>query len=256
MRKFLPDTRRDPNAKGKIEMLGFIDYSTTSGIDGVELTGYFMPSPQTREAVNELKLRARMHGLDISGGAIGNNFTNAPSSQERREQLKKTRDWIDRFSELGGPVIRVFGGKPKKRASEKKAVQNIIANMKLACDYAVEKGVMLGMENYDFLIDIDRMLPILEAIDSPWFGVNFDSGNIARTSNPYKELARIAPYTISAQIKVEIPVDGSKEHADLARIINLLKNANYRGYIVLKYERGEDPYKAIPGCLKKLRNLI
>ena len=43
---------------------------------------------------------------------------------------------------------------------------------------------MLGMENHDFLIDIDRMLPILEAIDSPWFGVNYGSGNIARTSNP------------------------------------------------------------------------
>lgn len=184
MRKLLDDTRRAPNAKGKIEMLGFIDYLATLGIDGVELTGYFMPSPQTREAINELKLRARMHGLDISGGAIGINFTNAPSSQERREQLKQTRDWIDRYSELGGPVIRVFGGKPNKWVSEKQAVQNIIANMKLACDYAGEKGVMLGMENHDFLIDIDRMLPILEAIDSPWFGVNYGSGNIARTSNP------------------------------------------------------------------------
>ena len=184
MHKLLDDTRRDPNAKGKIEMLGFIDYRATLGIDGVELTGYFMPSPQTREAINELRLRARMHKLDISGGAIGIKFTNAPSSQERREQLKQTRDWIDRYSELGAPVISVFGGKPNKWVSEKQAVQNIIANMKLACDYAGEKGVMLGMENHDFLIDIDRMLPILEAIDSPWFGVNYDSGNIARTSNP------------------------------------------------------------------------
>ena len=91
MRKFLPDKRRDPNAKGKMDMLGFLDYGATLGIDGVELTSYFMPSPQTREAINELKLRAHMHGLDISGGAIGNNFTNAPSSQEGREQLKQTR---------------------------------------------------------------------------------------------------------------------------------------------------------------------
>ena len=256
MRKFLPDTRRDPNAKGEMDMLGFIDYSAMLGIDGVELTGYFMPRPLTREAINELKLRTHMHGLDISSAAIGNNFTNAPSSQEGREQLKHTRYWIDRYSELGAPVIRVFGGKPNKGISEKQAVENIIANMEIACDYAGEKGVMLGMENHDFLIDIGRMLPIIEAVDSPWFGVNFDSGNIARTSNPYKELARIAPYSVNAQIKVEIPVDGKKEHADLARIINLLKNANYRGYIVLEYEGKEDPYKAIPGYLKKLRDLI
>ena len=256
MRKFLPDTRRDPKAKGKMDMLGFIDYGATLGIDGVELTGYFMPSPLTREAINALKLKAHMHGLDISGGAIGNNFTNPPSSQEGRDQQQHTRYWIDRYSELGAPVIRVFGGKPVSGISEEQAVKNIIANMKIACDYAGEKGVMLGMENHDFLIDIDRMLPIVEAVDSPWFGVNFDSGNIAPTSNPYKELARIAPYSINAQIKVEIPVNGKKEHADLARIINILQNANYRGYIVLEYEGGEDPYKAIPGYLKKLRNLI
>jgi len=112
------------------------------------------------------------------------------------------------------------------------------------------------MENHDFLIDIDRMIPIVEAIDSPWFGVCFDSGNIAPTSNPYKELARIAPYSVNAQIKVEIPVNGKKEHTDLARVINILKNAKYRGYVTLEYESAENPYKAIPEYLKKLRNLI
>ncbi len=112
------------------------------------------------------------------------------------------------------------------------------------------------MENHDFLIDIDRMLPIIEAIDSPWFGVCFDSGNIAPTNDPYRELARIAPYSVNAQIKVEIPVNGRKEHAELARIVSILKDANYRGYVTLEYESAEDPYKAIPRYLAELRALI
>jgi len=256
MRKYLPDTRRDPDAKGEMDMLGFVDYAATLGIEGAELTSYFMPSPLTLSEKNALKLRAHMLGLDISGGAIGNNFTYAPGSKEGLAQMRYTREWIDHYADIGAPVIRVFGGKPPGSISEKQAVQNIMTNMRIACDYAADKGVILGMENHDFLIDIDRMLPIIEAIDSPWFGVCFDSGNIAPTSNPYKELARIAPYSVNAQIKVEIPVNGKKEHTDLARVINILKNANYRGYVTLEYESTEDPYKAIPEYLKKLRNLI
>jgi sugar phosphate isomerase/epimerase len=238
MRRYLPDTRKDPKAVGEMDMLGFIDYASTLGIDAVELTGYFMPYPLKNDAINQLKLRAHIHGLDISGGAIGNNFTH------------------DYYSALGAPVIRVFGGKPARGVDEKRAVKNIIANMRLACDYAGDKGVILGMENHDFLIDIDRMLPIIEAVDSPWFGVNFDSGNIAPTSDPYHELARIAPYAVNAQIKVEIPVNGKKVPADLGRVIRILRKAKYAGYITLEYEGSEEPRKAIPKHLAELRALI
>lgn len=256
MRKYLPDTRKNPEAKGEMDMLGFIDYAATLGVEGAELTSYFMPSPLSLSEKNALKLRAHMLGLDISGGAIGNNFTYEPGSEEGLAQMRYTREWIDHYADIGAPVIRVFGGKPPRSISEERAVENIKTNMRIACDYAGVKGVILGMENHDFLIDIDRMIPIVEAIDSPWFGVCLDSGNIAPTSNPYKELARIAPYSVNAQIKVEIPVNGKKEHTDLARVINILKNANYRGYVTLEYESAENPYKAIPEYLKKLRNLI
>ncbi len=256
MRKYLPDTRKNPDATAEMDMLGFIDYASTLGIDAVELTGYFLPHPLTDAKIHALKRRAHIHGLAISGGAIGNNFTHAPSSEAGRRQLQYTRYWIDRYALMGAPVIRVFGGKPVEGTSEKQAVANIIANMKLACDYAGEKGVMLGMENHDFLTDIDRMLPIVEAVDSDWFGVNFDSGNIAPTDDPYRELARIAPYSVNAQIKVDIPVNGKKVEADLGRVIRILKEASYKGYITLEYEGREEPRQAIPKHLAELRALI
>lgn len=256
MRQFLPDTRRDPSATAEMDMVGFIDYAAGLGIDAVELTGYFMPYPLTTDAINKLRHVAHMHGLDISGGAIGNNFTHAPGSPEGRGQLQHVRMWIDAYSLMGAPVIRVFGGKPVKGVSEEQAVDNIIANLGIACDYAGEKGVILGIENHDFLTDVDRLLPIVKAVDSPWFGVNFDSGNIAPTSDPYAKLARIAPYAVNAQVKVAIPVDGEKQEADLGRIIRILQDAGYRGYITLEYEEKEDPYTAIPRYLKQLRKII
>lgn len=256
MRKFLPDTRRNPAATGEMDMFGFIDYGASLGVDAVELTGYFMPHPLTNDLLNEMKRRAHLHGLGISGGAIGNNFTNDPGSSEGRSQLQHVRDWVDHYAVLGAPVIRIFGGKPTKGVSEEQAVRNIISNIGIACDYAGRKGVILAIENHDFLTDVDRLLPIVKAIDSPWFGVNFDSGNIAPTSDPYSKLEQIAPYSVNAQIKIDIPVDGKRQPADLSRIIKILKKANYTGYITLEYEGKEDPYKAIPEYLAELRGLL
>ena len=49
---------------------------------------------------------------------------------------------------------------------------------------------------------IDRMLPALKAIDSPWFGVNLDSGNVDDT-DVYPQLQKIVPYAVNVQLKVE-----------------------------------------------------
>jgi sugar phosphate isomerase/epimerase len=100
------------------------------------------------------------------------------------------------------------------------------------------------------------MLKIIAAVDdSPWFGVNFDSGNF-RTDDPYRDLARIAPYAVNAQIKTAVTIDGQKQPADLKRIIDILKAADYRGYVALEYEEREDPFTNIPRHLAELTELI
>jgi sugar phosphate isomerase/epimerase len=177
-----------------------------------------------------------------------------------REELKilekMDKEWIDHYADLGAPVIRVFGGRPPKGLDEKTAIKHIIANLNTACEYAAKKGVMLAMENHDFTVDIDKFMVIIKEVDSPWFGVNLDSGNLAKTDDPYRELARIAPYAVNAQIKVEIPRNGKREKADLEKVVKVLKDAGYSGYVVLEYEDKENPYDAIPGYLDQLAKLL
>lgn len=255
MRQFLPNYRGNPRPAAKpLDMLKFIDFCAGLDLDAVELTSYFLPDPCPAELVNEIKRRCHVLGLDISGGAIGNNFS-YPEGPELDKQFAYTERWIKTYAAMGVPVIRVFAGHPKKGADERAAVKNIIRNLKRACDIAAEHGVILGMENHDFTTHIDRYLEILAAVDSPWLGANLDSGNLANTADPYADLARIAPYTVNAQIKVEIPVNGKREPADYSRLIAILKNAGYRGYVVLEYE-AKDPYTEIPRHLKALRSAI
>ena len=50
--------------------------------------------------------------------------------------------------------------------------------------------------------------------------------------------------------------NGKKQEADLKRVINVLKAASFRGYVVLEYEAAEDPKTAVPRYVKELRGLI
>ena len=250
----LHDYRRsEAPAEPEMDMASFLDYCATLHLEAAELTSYFLPQDCSRELALELKNQAHRLGLDISGGAIGNNFAYAPGSPELKKQMAYTEHWIKTYAIMGAPVIRTFAGKPKdKKISKEQAEKNIIANLKTAIEIAAHHGVILGLENHDFTTDIDRLERILDAIDSPWFGLNFDSGNLAKTSDPYGDLKRIAPHTVNAQLKIDIPRDGKKEPADFKRIVNILAEANYKGYLVLEYE-AEAPKKEIPGYLAKLR---
>ena len=39
----------------------------------------------------------------------------------------------------------------------------------------------------------------------------------------------------------------------MSRVVKILRDANYQGYVALEYEAKEDPWKTIPDWLEKLR---
>lgn len=255
-RNHLPSYRNGAKpGKTKMDMAGFIEHAATLDIDAVELTSYFLPDPCPPSLARELQRQAHLLGLDVSGGAIGNNFSFL-DGPELEQQMAYTERWIKTYAAMGAPVIRVFAGYPTTDdLSAADAETNIIRNLRHACTIAAEHGVILGVENHDFTTNIDRMERILAAVDSPWFGLNFDSGNLAETSDPYADLKRIAPHTVNAQIKIDIPRNGTKEPADFNRIVDILGEAGYRGYLVLEYEN-DQPFDEVPYYLGKLRAAI
>jgi sugar phosphate isomerase/epimerase len=251
MRTFLEAKPGTPRA---MDLLGFIDWAATLDTDAVELTSYYFPETVTRDYLNEIKRRCHVNGLDISGGAIRNNFT-LPAGPELEKWFAHLDTWLDHYAAIGAPVIRVFAGVPPKGVTEDEGIRNAIANLKRACGMAATRGVMLGLENHDYLTKIDRMLPIVRAVDSPWFGVNLDSGNVD-ADDPYAELEKIAPYAVNVQVKVEVGPAGRAKPTDMPRVVDLLAKAGFRGYVVLEYEAKPDPYEAVPRHLANLRAAI
>ena len=252
MRQYL---QAKPGTKGAMDLLGFIDYAATVGVDAVELTSYFFPPTFDRAYLNEVKRRCHINGLDISGGAIRNNFTLNDDDPELQKWLTHTDTWLGHYAVLGAPVVRVFSGVPPKGMTEEQGITNGIKNLKKALAFGEKHGVILGLENHDYLTKIDRMLPALKEIDSPWFGVNLDSGNVDAT-DVFPELQKIVPYAVNVQLKVETGPPRQKVPTDVPRFVTMLKDAGYRGYVVLEYESAPEPYDAIPKHLAELREAI
>lgn len=243
-------------AAAEMSLEKFIDYCAGLGIEGTEPTSYYFPKEVTTEYLLSIKERAFRLGLDISGTAIGNDFC-LPEGPERDAQIAMTKEWIDHSAVMGAPVIRIFAGKVPEGDSEDAALERCVAAIDETVAYAATKGVVLGLENHGGITATsETMLRIVEAVKpSPWFGVNFDSGNF-QTADPYGDLERIAPYAVNAQIKVSIKPNGQKERADFARVVAILKDAGYRGYLALEYEEPEPPRDHVPALLEELRALI
>ena len=67
----------------------------------------------------------------------------------------------------------------------------------------------------------------------------------------------VAPHAVTCHIKVEVrgPND-EKTNADIPQIINVLKDANYKGFVSIEYESEEDPKTGVPKFTRIIQNAL
>jgi sugar phosphate isomerase/epimerase len=236
----------------ELTLKDFIDDCAKMGLEGTELTSYYFPKDTTPDYVRALRRHCFRLGLDVSGTAIGNEFGHPPG-EKRDSEIAKTKLWVDYAEILGAPVIRIFAGHQQKDQTEAQAHSLMVSAIEECCDYAGKHGVHLALENHGGpTATAEGLLKFVRDVNSPWFGVNLDSGNF-RADDPYAELAKIAPYALNVQIKVDISVGGKRGPADFKRLAKIMRDANYRGYIVLEYEENENPREQCPKFVDQMR---
>ena len=234
-----------PNKPGSISMGEWFEWVADQGIGAVEPTSYYFYK-EDPAFIHSLKAKAFKLGLDISGTAIRNNFTHMDKSV-RDESISHVKKWVDHSVKLGAPVIRIFAGNKHKQVSDKQALTWAIDCIKECCDYAGEHGTFLAIENHGYLTGTSAdLMKIVDGVNHEWLGVNLDTGNF--TEDPYGNIERMVPHAVNVQLKTEILKSKGKgrEDADIPRIISLLNNGGYRGYVALEFE-GDDG-----GNLKKV----
>jgi sugar phosphate isomerase/epimerase len=239
---------------GQMSLEDFLQKGVEMGLDGVELTAYYFKSTDD-DFLYTIKRKCYRLGLQISATAVGNRFTDADAG-ERAKQIQHVKDWIDISVKLGAPCLRVFAGGVPKGYTEAEARQWTIDGLKECAVHAASRGVLLALENHGGITSTaEQVLDLIKSVNSEWVGVNLDTGNFRQ--DPYGSLARIAPYAVTSHAKTEIPrADGGKEEANFSKIIGLLKEQGYRGYLSIEYEAAEDPMTAAPRFVRMLKALI
>jgi sugar phosphate isomerase/epimerase len=259
-RDFFIDTSKarpqEPAAGKRLDLFGFLDFCAEHGCHGAELTSYYFPPDFTEEFLLKLRRHAFLRGLSVSGTAVGNTFT-LPAGPKRDQQITMVKTWVDHTSALGASHLRIFaGGAEGVSAAEAKKL--CLAAVEECAEYAGKRGVFLGLENHGGIVaEPDDLLEIVRAVKSPWVGINLDTANF-HTDDPYRDITRCAPYSVNVQLKADMRRRGQRteEPADLERLLKILREANYQGWVALEYESKEDPWKAVPGLLKRLREII
>jgi sugar phosphate isomerase/epimerase len=222
-----------PLRSGEMTLEQAIDFCAELGFEAVDPTGYYFPghpAPPTDAYVHAVKRRAFLNGLGVSGTGVRNDFTVADAAA-RAADVAHVKRWVEVASKLGAPVLRVFDGRALVKGPSREQMTGWVAEAFRECAAHGElHGVMIAYQNHDELLKTaDEVLALREQVASSWFGLNVDVGSL-RTADPYDEIARLAPYACTWQIKERLYRRGLEEKTDLRRLFGILKSAGYRGY--------------------------
>ena len=263
-----------PEGKEKPSFATMIETCANLGIDGIELLGVHFDST-TPEDLHALKQLAIRNGVQIVAVSAHHNFV-TPDSDKRRQQIDILCRWVDVAHELGAPIVRAFGG---RWATRPKFDEFMAANgeepplegytvddgyrwsveaFKIASYYAGRKGVTLALENHwGFTGSADGVLRILQGTDSPWLKVVLDTGNFNFQPDQYAEMAALAPHAVMVHAKTYVG-GGMYYTADLdyRRVVALLREAGFRGFVSIEFEGKAHPDVGIPESVAMLRHAM
>ena len=254
----------------KVTVQEVIAHAANLGADGVDVLHVQMDN-ETPEYLTSLRRQAEDNGIELICLSIHQDFVD-PDKVERDKNIEHTLHCIDIAHDLGISYIRLNSG----RWNTIKSFDELMANRGIEpvlpgfteddgfnwciesimeCLPAAEKaGVVLALENHWGLTRTPKgLLRIVNAIDSPWLGVLMDTGNFLE--DPYDKLEQIAKQTIFVQAKTYY--GGGEWYTldlDYPRIAQILKRANYQGYISLEFEGKEDANTGVPKSLELLRD--
>lgn len=244
---------REALSKHRMNYEDLLRLAADLNIDGLDLTVYWFPDTSDAFLLPLRRLAYKL-AVDLYSLAIHSNMCQPTPDLQRRE-VDNVRKWVDIAQKVGAGHVRVFGGSVPAGATEDQAATWVIEILKRSAEYAASKGIILGLEDDGGITErADRVVQIVRQVDSPWVGINLDTGNFS--SDPYNQIEKCMPYAVNVHFKSEVQLDGKSQAADWDRILGMFAKAGYRGHIALEYEAPEDPATAVPRLIRKLRPLL
>lgn len=176
----------------------WIELAATLGVDGLEFYSGFLHDDEG--FLNDVKTALEQHGLKMPMMCCSPDFTQTdPLLLEKEVDQEKRMIQMTTF--FGGRFCRVLSGQRRPGLARKDGVAQVVRVLRSLLPFAEEHGVILTLENHykdnywefpEFAQKMDVFVEIVERIESPWFGVNFDPSNaILAGEDPLALLERV-----------------------------------------------------------------
>jgi sugar phosphate isomerase/epimerase len=211
------------------------------GIEAVEFVDqFFKDKAQDSVYLKDLKKRASDEGVTCvlimidTAGDIG-----AEKAEQREKAVENHKRWVDAAAALGCHAIRINTGHHYS-ATE---VGPVAEACSVLTDYGIKNRISIICENHGGpSSDPDALLALIKAVGKPEFGTLPDFGNFPQadgkyTIDVYDAIARMMPHARGVSAKsYDFDDKGQETKLDYARILKIVSDAGYHGFIGIEYE--------------------
>jgi len=226
--------------------LDFPKFASEHGIKGLEYVNqFFKDKAKDEKYLGELKKICKNEGVDsVLIMCDGEGMVGHPSKSERLKTLENHKKWIDAARFLGCHSIRVNAGSQGSYEEQQKLAAD---GLRMLSEYGDTQKINVLVENHGGLSSNGNWLAgVMELVDHKRVGTLPDFGNFiidrqtGEEFDRYKGIELLMPYAKGVSAKShEFDEDGNEIHSDYYRIMKIVKDAGYKGWVGIEYEGSE-----------------
>ncbi len=250
----------------KIDHLDFISLTKTEfGLDAVEyVNSFFFDKAQDQKYLNEMKTRADDHDVKSllimcdNEGNLGD-----PDENKRNQAVENHYKWAEAAKFLGCHSIRVNA---RSEGSWDDQIELAADGLRRLNEFGDSIGINTIVENHGGLSSNGKWLSaVMERVDHSRVGTLPDFGNFRIQSDEwydrYQGMKELMPYAKAVSAKShEFDEKGNETGSDFYRIMNIVLDAGYKGYVGIEYEGSVhtemEGIRLTNDLLKKIRDSI
>ena len=249
--------------QGKLDNLDFAKVAKNDyGIEAIEYVNqFFKDKANDKSYLAELKRRAEDQGVKTllimidEEGALGD-----ADEQKRTKAVENHYKWVEAAKFLGCHSIRVNAG---SSGSYEEQLDRAADGLRRVTEFAEPHEINVIVENHGGLSSNGEWLSaVIKKVDRKRCGTLPDFGNFnlgqGKEYDRYKGVAELMPFAKAVSAKSgDFGEKGDEKHTDYRRMMKIVVDAGYHGYVGIEYEGGElsepDGIRATKKLLEKVR---
>ncbi|MEK4118732.1 sugar phosphate isomerase/epimerase family protein [Paenibacillus sp. FSL W8-0919] len=270
---------------GEMTILDVIDWIADNGGEHMEIVPYGFTLEDNEELTDAVRKRAEAAGIQLSNYSMPANFVHE-SKEAFDAEVERIKRHVDTVHRLGIKHMRhdvtAFTLPPEKTGIDyvEDNLEQIVNGCRQIADYAARYGITTTIENHGVSVQAsDRVQRVLKAVDRTNFKTTLDIGNfLCVDEQPLVGVKRNLPYASLIHVKDfyyrpydQDPGGGrwfrtshgnylrgaifGQGDLDVRRILRLIKESGYDGFITLEFEGMEDCREGTRLGLENLKRL-